>query len=139
MSKKGRKPPSRAKEPAKRIKAKGSAKKPGNAPSIPDLTDALSAAMARLKAAQISRLLGDAIAAGLPDPAGFGQDAAGRKKAGKGGKAGKARKEAGKGGKGGKQTGMPKKRAMKKARRASPAGEAGAQLHDSGARLREAA
>ncbi len=133
MSKKGRKPPSHAKESAKRIKAKGAAKRPGNAPSIPDLTDALSAAMARLKAAQISRLLGDAIAAGRPDPAESGQGAAGRKKAGK------ARKEAGKAGKPGKPTGKPKKRAMKKARQASPAGEAGAQLHDSGTRLRKAA
>ncbi len=129
MSKKGRKPPSRAKESAKPIKAKGAAKRPGNAPSIPDLTDALSAAMARLKAAQISRLLGDALPAGRPDPAESGQGAAGMKRAGK------ARKEAGKAGKAGK----PKKRAIKKARQASPAGEAGAQLHDSGTRLRKAA
>ena len=133
MSKKGRKPPSRAKEPAKRIKAKGSAKKPGNAPSIPDLTDALSAAMARLKAAQISRLLGDAIPAGLPDHAESCQDAAGRKKAGK------ARKEAGKAGKAGKQGGKPKKRAMKKARQTDPAGEADPQIHVSGTRLPKAA
>lgn len=130
MPKKRKKPPSRAKEPAKRIKAKFSAKRPGRAPSIPDLTDALSAAMARLKTTQISRLLGDAIPAGLPGHAEAGQDAAARKKARK------ARKEARRGG---KQTGKPKKRAMKKAKQANPAGEAGPQHHSSGTRLRKAA
>jgi hypothetical protein len=130
MPKKGKQTRSRAKEPAKRIKAKRSVKRPGNPPSIPDLTDALSAAMARLKTAQISRLLGDAIPAGLPGHAEAGQDAVPRKKAGK------ARKEAGRGG---KQTGKPKKRAMKKTRQANPAGEAGPQHHNSGTRLRKAA
>lgn len=133
MTKKGSRPPSRAKGSAKRNKATRSAKGAKTGPSIPDLTDALAAAMARLKAAQISRLLGEAIPAGLPDHAESCQDAAGRKKAGK------ARKEAGKAGKAGKQGGKPKKRAMKKARQTDPAGEADPQIHVSGTRLPKAA
>ena len=130
MSKKGSKPPSRAKEPAQRIKATGSAKKPGKGPSIPDLTDALAVAMARLKAAQIPRLLGHAIPAGLPDHAESCQEAAG------GRKAGKVRKEAGKAG---KQSGKPKKRALKGAGQANLTREPDPQLDDSGTRLRKAA
>jgi hypothetical protein len=47
------------------------------------LTDALAAAMASLKAAQISRLLGAAVLGGIPDEAEACQAAARKKKAGK--------------------------------------------------------
>lgn len=82
MTKKARKRPTSAKESAKRIKAKVLARKSGKGPSIPDLTDALAAAMASLKAAQISRLLGAAVPGGLPDEAEARQAAARKKKAG---------------------------------------------------------
>ena len=138
MTKKGRKQPSRAKEAAKRIKTKDSAKGSVKGPSILDVTDALAAAMARLKAAQISRLLGTAVPGGLPDEAEACRAAAGKKKAGKARKeaereAAKARKQAEKKARG------AKKRAMKEARQASPAGEADPQIHDPGTRLPAAA
>ena len=138
MTKKAPKRPPRAKEAAKRIKAKSHAKRSGKGRSIPDLTDALDAAMASLKAAQISRLLGAAVPGGLPDEAEACQAAARKKKAGKAWKeaqreAGKARKQAAKKARG------AKKRAMKDARQASPAGEADPQIHDSGTRLPAAA
>ena len=132
MTKKAGKRPTSAKESAKRIKAKVHARKSGKGPSIPDLTDALAAAMASLKAAQISRLLGAAVPGGLPDEADGCQAAAGKKKARKK-KAGKARKQAEKKARG------AKKRAMKEARQASPAGEGDPQVHDSGTRLPAAA
>ena len=121
-----------------RIKAKSHAKRSGKGPSIPDLTDALAAAMAGLKAAQISRLLGVAVPGGLPDEAAARKKKAGKKKAGKARKesqreAGKARKQAEKKARG------AKKRAMKEARQASPAGEGDPQVHDSGTRLPAAA
>lgn len=83
MTKKARKRPTSAKESAKRIKAKVLARKSGKGPSIPDLTDALAAAMASLKAAQISRLLGAAVPGGIHDEAEACQAAARKKKAGK--------------------------------------------------------
>ena len=129
MTKKAPKRPAHAKEAAKRIKAKSHATRSGRGPSIPDLTDALDAAMASLKAAQISRLLGAAVPGGLPDEADACQSAARKKKAGKK-KAGKARKQAEKTARG------AKKRAMKEAGQASPAGEGDQQVHDSGTRPR---
>ena len=104
MTKKARKRPTSAKESAKRIKARVHAKKSGKSPSIPDLTDALAAAMASLKAAQISRLLGAAVPGGLPDEAEACQ-AAVRKK-----KAGKARKDKLKGKPGSRQRTKPRER-----------------------------
>ena len=138
MTKKARKRPTSAKESAKRIKAKVLARKSGKGPSIPDLTDALAAAMASLKAAQISRLLGAAVPGGFPDEAEACQAAARKKKAGKARK--EARREAGKARKqDGKKARGAKKRAMKEARQATPAGEADPQIHDSGTRLPAAA
>lgn len=127
MTKKAPKRPPHAKEAAKRIKAKSHAKRSGKGPSIPDLTDALAAAMASLKAAQISRLLGAAVPGGLPDEADACQSAAGKKKAGKSGKQAE------------KKARGAKKGAMKEAGQASPVGEADPQIHDSGTRLPAAA
>jgi hypothetical protein len=117
MTKKARKRPTSAKESAKRIKAKVHARKSGKGPSIPDLTDALAAAMASLKAAQISRLLGAAVPGGVPDEA-EARQAAARKK-----KAGKARKEKLRGKPAEKKARGARKRAMKEAGQAIPAGE----------------
>jgi hypothetical protein len=104
MTKKARKRPTSAKESPKRIKAKVHARKSGKGPSIPDLTDALAAAMASLKAAQISRLLGAAVPGGLPDKAGGCQATAVKKKAGK------ARKEKPRGKPGSRQRRKPAER-----------------------------
>lgn len=117
MTKKARKRPTSAKESAKRIKAKVHARKSGKGPSIPDLTDALAAAMASLKAAQISRLLGAAVPGGLPDEAEACQAAARKKKAGK------ARKEKLKGKPAENKATGAEKLAMKEAGQAIPAGE----------------
>lgn len=112
MTKKAHKRSNPAKEVTKRIETEGSARSPGNAPSIPDLTAALAAAMAELKAAQLSRLLGNATVAALP-----GESVAGQAKAGKK-KAGKAREEARKQDRrSGRQAERETRRAAKQARR----------------------
>jgi len=74
------------------IKKKGAARIPLNRPGIPDLSDALATAMARLKAAQISRLMDNAGTAALPEETAAGQVKVGGKKARK--VARKARKQA---------------------------------------------
>ena len=131
MTKKVHKRPTRAKEAAKRITARSHVRRSAKGPSIPDLTDALAAVMANLKAAQISRLLGAAVPGGLPDQAEVCQAAAGKKKVGKARKeaqrkARKARKQVE------KKARRAKKRAMKEAKQASPAGEADPKINDSG-------
>ena len=131
MTKKAHKRPAHAKEAAKGITARSHARRSGKGPSIPDLTDALAAVMANLKAAQISRLLGAAVPGGLPDEAEVCQTAAGKKKVGKARKeaqrkARKARKQVE------KKARRAKKRAMKEAKEASTAGDADLKINDSG-------
>ncbi|MBL0355146.1 MAG: hypothetical protein IPP03_21840 [Dechloromonas sp.] len=131
MTKKAHKRPTHAKKAAKGITARSHARRSGKGPSIPDLTDALAAVMANLKAAQISRLLGAAVPGGLPDEAEVCQTAAGKKKVGKARKeaqrkARKARKQVE------KKARRAKKRAMKEGKQASPTGEADPKINDSG-------